>query len=175
MSCYIRSFVPGGTFFFTVTLENRSSTMLTDEIETLRRAYKRVKNDLPFDSVAVCVLPDHLHTIWALPQGDGDYSGRWQRLKRLFASGFPPALDRSPSKVRKREKSIWQRRYWEHQIRDEADLLRHVDYIHFNPVKHGLVKRVKDWPFSSFHRYVREDWLPEDWADEPIKEGMFGE
>ncbi|MDR0769661.1 MAG: transposase [Burkholderiales bacterium] len=175
MPRYIRSFVPGGTFFFTVTSENRSSTLLTDEIEMLRRAYKRVKNELPFETIAVCILPDHLHSIWTLPQDDGDYAKRWQQIKRSFSLGLPSASGRSPSKARQREKGIWQRRYWEHQIRDEIDLLRHTDYIHFNPVKHGLVKRVKDWPFSSLFRYVREGGLPEDWAEEPEKEGLFGE
>jgi putative transposase len=105
-------------------------------------------------TVAICVLPDHLHALWALPDGDADFSTRWSLIKSAFSRGFDPTQSRSSSKVAKREKGIWQRRYWEHAIRDDADLERHVDYIHFNPVKHGYVTRVSDWPHSSFHRYV---------------------
>jgi putative transposase len=109
-------------------------------------------------------LPDHLHALWALPDGDADFSTRWSLIKSAFSRGFDPTQSRSSSKVAKREKGIWQRRYWEHAIRDDADLERHVDYIHFNPVKHGYATRVSDWPHSSFHRYVEGGLLAADWG-----------
>jgi putative transposase len=113
---------------------------------------------------------------WALPDGDADFSTRWSLIKSAFSRGFDPARSRSSSKVAKREKGIWQRRYWEHAIRDDADLERHIDYIHFNPVKHGYVTRVSDWPHSSFHRYVEGCLLAGDWGGDmrDIK-GSFGE
>jgi REP-associated tyrosine transposase len=126
--------------------------------------------------VAICILPDHLHAIWSLPDNDADYALRWNLIKTGFSRGLT-AVRGSSSKVRKREKGIWQRRYWEHTIRNENDLTRHIDYIHFNPVKHGLVQRVCDWPHSSFHQYVKRGTLPADWAgDMPDWPGLsFGE
>ncbi|MEK0361580.1 REP-associated tyrosine transposase [Pseudomonas sp. CBC3] len=174
MSNYRRSQVPGGTWFFTVTLADRQSRLLVDEIELLRHAYGLTQRTRPFQTVAVCVLPDHLHAIWTLPEGDADYAGRWSLLKSTFSRQFP-AIPQSHSQMRKREKGIWQRRYWEHQIRDASDLQRHVDYIHYNPVKHGLVERVADWPYSSFNRYVAEGLLPSDWAGSAGADGLFGE
>jgi putative transposase len=122
-----------------------------------------------------CVLPDHIHAVWALPERDADFSSRWSLIKSGFSRGLVP-LPRSASKVRKREKGIWQRRYWEHAIRDDADLERHIDYIHFNPVKHGHVARVVDWPHSSFHRDVDRGLLAADWGGD-MKEiqGAFRE
>ncbi len=117
----------------------------------------------PFVTEAICVLPDHLHAVWRMPKGDADYAKRWGLIKGLFSRAYPVAA-RSASKIKKREKGIWQRRYWEHQIRDDPDLQSHIDYIHYNPVKHGLVTQVKDWPYSSFHRYVHEGLLPIDWS-----------
>ena len=174
MSNYRRSLVPGGTYFFTVTLADRRSTLLTDSIDQLRQAYTLAVERSPFKTTAICVLPDHLHAIWTLPEGNADYSHRWSLIKSQFSMAIP-ATNRSESKARKREKGIWQRRFWEHQIRDEADLNRHIDYIHHNPVKHGLVARVKAWPYSSFHRYVRAGLLPEDWAGVGELNGKFGE
>jgi putative transposase len=108
--------------------------------------------------------------------GHADFSTRWSLIKSSFARGLEPIETRSASKVAKREKGIWQRRYWEHAIRDDADMERHVDYIHFNPVKHGHVTRVIDWPHSSFHRYVERGWLVADWGgDMQDIEGSFGE
>lgn len=175
MSSYRRAHIPGGTFFFTVTLADRSSDLLVRQIERLRRAYTVTQRRLPFETVAVCILPDHLHAIWTLPPGDPDFAARWSIIKRRFSRGLPAACI-SGSKMTKREKGIWQRRYWEHAIRNQADLDRHVDYIHFNPVKHGLVSRVQDWPHSSFYRYVARGELPIDWAgDRADQDTTFGE
>ena len=173
MSRYRRA--QGNTFFFTVVLADRSSRLLVDEVDRLRRIYRNVRQRRPFETVAICILPDHLHVIWTLPDGDLDFSSRWNLIKGGFSRGLdaaPPSM----SKLKKREKGIWQRRYWEHAIRDDADLERHVDYIHFNPVKHGLVPRVRDWPSSSFHRYVEKGTLPLDWGGD-VQEipGQFGE
>jgi putative transposase len=123
---------------------------------------------------AIVVLPEHLHAILTLPANDSDFAGRWRRIKGHFSSQLLAAsiaLTRRPNG----ELALWQRRYWEHTIRDEDDFVRHVDYIHFNPVKHALVTRVSDWPYSSFHRYVREGALPEDWAGDAKDAGGFGE
>ena len=164
MSCYRRSLVAGGTFFFTVTLAERHSPVLVEHIDHLRLVYGRVQREHPFETVAICVLPDHLHAVWALPAEDADFSLRWSLIKAGFSRGLAVSTRRSASKVVKREKGIWQRRFWEHQIRDDLDLQRHVDYIYFNPVKHGHVARVADWPHSSFHRDVTHGIYPSDWA-----------
>jgi len=174
MSFYRRSFIPGGTYFFTVTLADRSSQLLVEQIERLRTVYGNVHQKYPFETVAICVLPEHLHAIWSMPPDDADFSRRWNLIKANFSRGLPAAPARSASKLRQREKGIWQRRFWEHQIRDEADLQRHVDYVHFNPVKHGLVKQVVDWEFSSFHQWVARGMVSSDWAGE-ISDGSFGE
>ena len=174
MTNYRRGHAPGATWFFTVTLANRRSTLLVDEIDHLRAAYREAQTRRPFCTVAICVLPDHLHAVWTLPAGDNDFAGRWSLIKSRFSSQMPVASVR-PSLARRREKGIWQRRYWEHQIRDELDLQRHVDYLHFNPVKHGLVGRVADWRYSSFHRFVRDGRLPYDWAGSAVGDGRFGE
>ena len=176
MSRYRRAKIEGGIFFFTVALADRSSDLLVREIDRLRRSYNTMQERIPFETIAICILPDHLHALWHLPDGDADYAARWNLFKSLFSRGLPAAKTRSASKVAKREKGIWQRRYWEHAIRNEADFERHVDYIHYNPVKHGLVTRVVDWPHSSFRRYVERGMLPADWAGD-LKElpGSFGE
>lgn len=175
MSRYRRNLAAGGTYFFTVALADRSGSLLTENIQRLRSVYRRVQLELPFETLAVCVLPEHLHAIWTLPPEDADYATRWNLIKGGFSRGLPPQPGRSDSKRRKREKGIWQRRFWEHTIRDDDDLQRHVDYIHHNPLKHGLVQRVADWPHSSFHRYVARGSLPVDWAGEPTDIGSFGE
>jgi putative transposase len=165
----------GSTFFFTVVLADRSSTLLVDHVDRLRRTYRAVQQRRPFETVAICILPDHLHAIWSLPDHDLDFSSRWNLIKGGFSRGLEPQ-ERSASKLLKREKGIWQRRFWEHAIRDDVDLERHVDYIHFNPVKHGLVARVCDWSLSSFHRYVGRGLLPVDWGgDGGDVPGHFGE
>jgi len=165
----------GSIFFFTLVLADRSSTLLVDQIERLKRSYQMVRECRPFETVAICILPDHLHAIWTLPEGDLDFSTRWNLIKSSFSRGLD-AQTRSQSKIIKREKGIWQRRYWEHSIRNDADLERHVDYIHFNPVKHGHVARAVDWPYCSFRRYVARGLLTEDWGGD-IRDlpGAFGE
>jgi putative transposase len=176
MSRYRRLKIEGGVFFFTLTIADRSTDLLVRHIERLRRAYADVQTRRPFETVAICILPDHIHALWQLPHGDADYASRWSIFKSGFSRGLAPASTRSESKIGKLEKGIWQRRYWEHAIRDDTDFERHVDYIHYNPVKHGLVQSVADWPFSSFHRYVAQDFLPADWAgDAKELSGSFGE
>jgi len=160
---YRRNFLAGGTFFFTVTLADRRSRVLVENIDLLRRAFRTTRRERPFSIDAVIVLPDHLHIVMTLPPDDADFSGRWRRFKSLFtrlvvARGVPCERDG------RGEYALWQRRFWEHPVRDESDLVRHVDYIHYNPVKHDLVSQVSDWPHSSFHRYVRLAVLPADWA-----------
>jgi putative transposase len=175
MSQYRRAKIESSVFFFTVVLAKRPSNLLFEEIERLRQSYRAVQQRRPFETVAVCVLPDHIHAVWALPEGDAHFSRRWSLIKSGFSRGLD-AKHRSASKVGKREKGIWQRRYWEHAIRDDADLERHIDYIHFNPVKHGHVTRVADWPHSRFHRYVERGLLAADWGgDVGDIQGAFGE
>ena len=176
MSRYRRAKIEGGAFFFTLALADRSDDLLVRQIDRLRSAYKVVQQRRPFETVAICILPDHLHVLWQLPEDDADFALRWSLFKSGFTRGLPAKGSRSASKLAKREKGIWQRRYWEHAIRDDADLERHVDYIHYNPVKHGLVSRVSDWPHSSFHRYVERGMLPADWGGDAISmSGRFGE
>lgn len=176
MSRYRRMRIDGGVFFFTVVLADRSSTLLVDHIARLRHVHESVRKRLPFQVVAVCVLPDHIHAVWALPEGDSNYPLRWSLIKSGFSRGLAADAVRSPSKIAKRERGLWQRRYWEHTIRDDADLERHVAYVHFNPVKHGYVTRAGEWPHSSFHRYVCEGVLPADWAGDLLDlGGHFGE
>ncbi|WP_457978533.1 transposase [Ectopseudomonas composti] len=175
MPNYRRERISGATYFFTVTLADRRSCLLVDEIALLRQVYVEASKHMPFKTVAICVLPDHLHAVWELPEDDPDYSQRWSLIKSQFSRALPAMASASTSKLRKREKGIWQRRFWEHRIRDENDLARHVDYIHFNPVKHGLVSQVGDWPYSSFHRYVARGLLPADWGGRDDGCGEFGE
>jgi len=160
---YRRNFVPGGTYFFTVTLADRRSSMLVDCIDNLRSAYRSVVTDRGIETVAICVLPDHLHAIWAMPDGDADYPSAWALIKARFSRAM---VKRDPSLTANThgEYLVWQRRFWEHTIRDERDLENHVEYIHYNPVKHGHSARPIDWPHSSFHRFVRDGVLPNDWA-----------
>jgi putative transposase len=175
MPDYRRANFKGTVFFFTVVLTDRSSSLLVEHVDRLRKVYRAVKDRRPFETVAICILPDHVHAIWALPENDADFSTRWSLIKSGFSRGFD-TQPRSESKILKREKGIWQRRYWEHAIRDGADLERHVDYIHFNPVKHGYVTRVADWPHSSFHRYVERGELVADWGGDVTDiQGAFGE
>jgi putative transposase len=172
---YRRNFLPGGTYFFTVTLSYRRSTLLVDHIGELRNAFRIARRARPFAIDAIVVLPDHLHAVFTLPPDDADFSGRLRRIKGHFSATLIAAgvhLARSSNG----DLALWQRRFWEHTIRDENDFARHIDYIHFNPVKHGLVSRVRDWPHSSFHSYVRKGILPDDWAgDARDRAGDFGE
>lgn len=166
---YRRNRVPGGTYFFTVNLLDRWSCLLVEHIDLLRESVRAVKRRRPFQIDAWVVLPDHLHAVWTLPDGDADYSGRWRSIKIAFAKGLPKTERRSPVRLAKGERGIWQRRFWEHTIRDDADYAAHVDYVHVNPLKHGLVERLADWPHSSFHREVARGVYHEDWAAAPAE------
>src|SRR5882762_2888967 len=172
---YRRNLVPGGTYFFTVTLAARRSTDLVEHVGALRAAVRETRAAHPFIIDAVVVLPDHLHIMMTLPAEDANYASRLSLIKRRFTTAVARAGVGIPRHANG-EHALWQRRFWEHTIRDERDFERHVDYIHFNPVKHGLVTRVRDWPYSSFHRYVRRGILPEDWGGD-LDEGRtsFGE
>lgn len=164
---YRRALVPGGTFFFTVNLHDRKSDLLVRQVQALRAAVRTVKARHPFDILAWVVLPDHLHAVWTLPPGDADFSTRWAQIKAGFSRAVPCAESVSISRRRKGERGIWQRRFWEHQIRDEADLARHVDYVHINPVKHGHAVRAADWPYSSIHRAIDRGEMSADWSCDP--------
>ena len=160
MSSYRRYFLPGATYFFTVVTYERQP-ILTQPLarSCLRAAIRTVKQKRPFDLVALVLIPDHIHTVWTLPRGDADYPTRWAQIKESFTRRYLAVGGdegrRSASRARRRERAIWQRRYWEHTVRDEDDLKRCIDYIHWNPVKHGLVERVQDYPWSTFHRFAR--------------------
>jgi REP-associated tyrosine transposase len=176
MTSYRRNFITGGSFFFTVNLADRRLHLLTDHIDGLRAAFRQTRLRHPFTIDAMVVLPDHLHAIWTLPEGDADFAGRWRLIKSTFSRNLPTGESISQSRLAKGERGVWQRRFWEHTIRDEDDFARHVDYIHINPVKHRLVPRVQDWPHSSFHRMVERGVYPVDWAgDIGSPEGDFGE
>jgi putative transposase len=164
MTTYRRNFVAGATYFFTVNLADRRSRLLVDRIDLLRAAFRATRRRHPFTIDAIVVLPDHLHASWTLPAGDSDFAMRWNLIKGSFSRGLPQGEPVSISRSSRRERGIWQRRYWEHTIRDDDDFAHHVDYIHFNPVKHGHVEHVATWPYSSFHRFVRFGLYPADWA-----------
>ncbi len=173
---YRRNFIAGGSFFFTVNLAERRLRLLTENIDALRTAFRDTRVAHPFTIEAIVVLPDHLHAIWTLPENDHDFATRWRLIKSGFSRVLPTGERISESRDSKGERGIWQRRYWEHTLRDERDLACHMDYIHFNPVKHGYVARVADWPYSSFHRMVRMGIYPPDWAGDAKDEGInFGE
>ncbi len=176
---YRRSRVEGGTYFFTVvTFQRQPILTSTPAREILHQAWMEVNKRYPFETLAVCLLPDHLHCIWRLPEGDADYSTRWKEIKRRFSLGYlqqiGPGGNRNASRQRKHEAAIWQRRFWEHTIEDEEDLEVHLDYIHYNPIKHGLVERAADWPYSSFAWYVKAGIYDSDWVggDEGRLQGL---
>ncbi len=161
---YRRATAAGGCYFFTVNLADRSANTLVRYIEVLRTVMSQVKQTHPFLIVAMVVLPEHLHAIWRLPPGDADYPLRWSLIKSGFSRRIAKGEDIRASRRAKRERGIWQRRYWERQIRDDADLARHADYIHYNPVKHGWAARVMEWSHSTFHEYVRRGMVASDWG-----------
>lgn len=174
MSNYRRARVPGACFFFTLVLADRKSNLLTKHIDDLRHAYAETIRDAPVTCDAMVVLPDHLHAIWTLPPGDAAFSERWRKIKYRFSKRTGLWGRRSLSQCAKRERGIWQRRFWEHVIRDEADYRAHLAYCWANPVKHGLVARAADWPFSSIHREIRSGHVDCDWHHD-VSEGRFGE
>ncbi len=164
MTAYRRVRIDGGCYFFTVAIADRSSKLLTQHIEMFYTALEQIKTRHPFVINAMVVLPDHLHCIWTLPDGDCNYSLRWQQLKGLFSRQLPKLEVVSESRKRKSERGIWQRRFWEHTIRDEADYINHINYIYFNPVKHGWVNAVKNWPYSTFHNDVQTGLYDINWG-----------
>lgn len=165
MPDYRRARVSGGSYFFTINLlERQGNDLLVREIDLLRKTVKRVRELHPFHIDAWVVLPEHMHAEWTLPLGDSDYSQRWHLIRSLFSRALPLTETRSKVRVERGECGIWQRRFWEHQIRDGIDFARHVDYVHINPVKHGLVSSAADWLYSSFHRYIRQGIYSSDWA-----------
>lgn len=174
---YRRSDVAGGTYFFTVNLAERQNTLLVDEINKLRGIMNKVKRQHPFKIDAMVVLPDHLHVMWTLPINDNDFVTRWMLIKSGFSRQIPKSERINQSRQIKGERGIWQRRYWEHLIRDEDDFENHVNYIHYNPVKHGHVERAVDWPYSSIHEYIAKDLLGRDWGNggTDVKGDGFGE
>jgi putative transposase len=220
MPNYRRADIPGGTYFFTLVSYRRQKILCNDNIRiALRDAIVTTRTKLPFTIDAWVLMPDHLHTIWTLPEGDNAYSVRWSMIKRLVtqsvgdgfgAHGAPYGLSRdgvigahgapnggvhdngfvgcavrtdrshgalvSASRLKRREGNIWQRRFWEHQVRDQVDFNRCMDYLHWNPVKHGHAGRVADWPYSTFHRFVREGLYTDDWGGSGVVDGgAFGE
>jgi putative transposase len=164
MSRYRRVRVPGGTYFFTVNLQERRRTLLVDRIADLRAAFRKAHASRPFTVIAIVVLPDHLHCLWRLPPGDADNATRWRHIKSSFSRTIPRDEWMTSRRRAKGERGVWQRRYWEHLVTDENDLQRHADYIHYNPVKHGYVARAADWPCSSIHRWIRAGHMTTDWA-----------
>ena len=168
MSRYRRNY-EGQIYFFTVVTDRRRPILTTDLGRmALREAIETVRQEMAFEKIANVLLPDHVHVIWELPLGDTDYSIRWKRIKTAFSKTWKQhgGLLNPPSSSRKKrgELSVWQRRFFEHTCRDERDLKRCIDYIHVDPLKHGLVDKVCDWPWSSFHRYVAEGEYPRDWG-----------
>ena len=166
MPNYLRPHRPGATWFFTVNLlQRRGNDLLAREINLLRAVVARVRQRHLFHIHAWVVLPDHMHCVIELPTGDADIANRWRLIKQGFSKALPRTEHRSAVRQRRGERGIWQRRYWEHLIRDETDYRTHMDYVHINPLKHGLVPRVADWPYSTFHRLVAQGIYPADWSD----------
>lgn len=180
MPNYRRLLSPGGCYFFTVNLFDRDSRLLTDNIEELRAAVRDTRQRFPFAIDAMVILPDHIHAVWTLPEGDTDFAVRWRWIKIRFSRAIPVGEPLSATRRTRGERGIWQRRYWEHLIRDDRDLAAHIDYCWFNPVKHGLVRDVEDWPYSTFHRdnRVEPTALSRDRARAEFERGQcdrFGE
>ena len=165
MTEYRRAHVPGASWFFTVNLAQRKGNrLLVERIDLLRAAFATVRARHPFRMDAVVILPDHMHCILTLPPGDADFSTRWTLIKGGFSRAVEKGESISSNRAKRGERGIWQRRFWEHLIRDQEDFNRHADYIHWNPVKHGWTRRAADWPHSSFHEYVRRGIYPVDWG-----------
>jgi putative transposase len=159
MSNYRRTVLPGGVFFFTVVTRDRTPIFTSEApVDHLREAFRKVRKARPFVVDAVVVLPDHLHCIWRLPFDDTDFSTRWREIKKAASRAISPASDW------RNERGVWQRRFWEHALRDESDWRKHMDYVHYNPVKHGLAARPADWPWSTFGRCVARGWYDGAWG-----------
>jgi putative transposase len=165
MPNYRRAWHPGGTYFFTVNLLQRhGNDLLTRQIALLGNVVRSVRARHPFHIHGWVVLPDHLHCVIELPSNDTDFATRWRLIKMNFSKSMPKGERLSRVRVARGERGIWQRRYWEHLIRNDADMQAHMDYVHFNPVKHGLVRHVSDWPYSTFHQLVEQGIYPQDWG-----------
>ena len=165
MTDYRRLYVNGAMWFFTVNLAHRHhNSLLVDEINLLRESFRYVKERHSFTINAIVIMPEHLHCIWTLPDGDTDYSTRWKLLKSYFSRAIPKGEHVSQSRIKRQERGIWQRRFWAHWIINQQDFNSHVDYIHWNPVKHDQVKCVCDWPYSSFHHYLARGVYSKNWG-----------
>lgn len=170
MTNYRRKKIPGALYFFTVITHERRSLFNENKARNLlNQSIQWVQERHPFTIEAIVLLPDHLHTIWKLPENDSNFSTRWSLIKKRFTQSYCKSVSidvpLSPSRVKKRECGIWQRRFWEHYIRDEEDFSNHMNYIHYNPVKHGYVQSPRDWEWSTFHKYVAMGWYTIDWGD----------
>jgi len=172
---YRRVDTKGGTYFFTVNLAERDKTLLTDHIDILRATINQVKKRHPFILNAMVVLPDHLHAMLTLPNHNNGYATRWRLIKAGFSRQLSNHEQVTESRKRKGERGIWQRRYWEHLIRDDDDYERHADYIHYNPVKHGYVLRASEWPYSTIHAYIESGVLNRNWGFDAFEELNCGE
>ena len=169
MSEYRRDRTPGGTWFFTVVTCKRRRVLTHPAVRlALRQAVEKTRISHPFAINAWVLLPEHLHCLWTLPNDDTGFSARWSIIKRRTSQALADRPDLLPpstqTRTKRRESTLWQRRFWEHRIRDEDDLRHHLDYIHWNPVKHEHVTSVADWPWSTFHRWVERGWYPNDWG-----------
>jgi putative transposase len=172
---YRRADTPGATYFFTLNAADRTGQLLTNHIDALRDSFRTVRKSRPFAMDAICVLPDHLHVLMTLPREDADFATRIMLIKQGFSRRVPQGERISASRASKGERRLWQRRYWEHLIRNDVDFERHVDYIHFNPVKLGWAERAADWPHSSIHRFIREGVIESGWASVSGAEMDVGE
>jgi putative transposase len=173
---YRRHRVPGGCYFFTVNLRDRTSGLLIERIALLRDCVRAARGAAPFHIDSWVVLPDHVHCMWTLPAGDADFPSRWLAIKKEFSKALPMTEVRTPVMQARGDRGIWQSRYWEHTIRDTNDYARHMDYVHFNPVKHGLVDHPAKWPYSTFRLAVAKGLYPEGWVpDDNAVKGEFGE
>jgi len=167
---YRRVTIPGATYFFTVNLCNRKSNLLIKEVDLLRAIFRRICHLHPFIIDAIVILPDHLHAIFTLPENDSNYSLRWNLIKGFFSKEIQTQESITASRKNKNERGIWQRRFWEHLIRNEQDLKNHIDYIHYNPVKHGYVQQPDEWKYSSIYQYIKNELLSPNWTCAEIAE-----
>lgn len=170
MANYKRAWQPGNLVFTVVLAERQNNHLLVERIDLLRKVVREVQENHPFRIHGWVVLPEHLHALLELPEGDTNFPLRWRQIKSKFSRAIPNSEARSESRWRRGERGIWQRRYWEHLIRDQEDFNHHLDYIHINPVKHGLVTAPKDWPYSTFHRWVQQGRYPLSWGDTSMPE-----
>lgn len=165
---YRRVYVPNGTYFFTVNLCNRKNPLLIKHIDILRTSFRQCMKKHPFKIDGIVVMPDHLHLMMTLPKNDSDFSLRIRLIKSCFSYHMNDDERINLSRRQKGERGIWQRRFWEHCIRNEDDFEQHLNYIHYNPVKHNYVQQPSEWPYSSIHRYIKQGILPKNWACQSI-------